>query len=206
VTNLLAGQARNRCSIIGKGNKFFSFCILRGLLWSPPSLLFNGCRVKTAGPEAEISPALDSEIENEWAVRIWSASCLYSSHSDQFTLTSGCYFSVFAIHYRHSQTYAELTLRKDQRKWNFAQVGIDYTYGQLHTHVRARTHTCTHARESSGNPDSNTLEPEWPRHNRPTACIIAQQYTPVTFSLRCHSRKEKFGAYFKRYYLFLFTF
>jgi hypothetical protein len=39
---------------------------------------------------------------------------------------------------------------------------------------------------------SNTLEPDRPQHDRPIACVIAQQHSSATFvSLRYHSRKEK---------------
>jgi hypothetical protein len=37
--------------------------------------------------------------------------------------------------------------------------------------------------ESSSNPNSNTLEPDRPQHERPTICVIAQQYSSATFIL-----------------------
>jgi hypothetical protein len=44
-------------------------------------------------------------------------------------------------------------------------------------------------------PISNTLENDRPQHDGIAACVIAQQYSSVTFvSLRFHSRKEKFGV------------
>jgi hypothetical protein len=44
-------------------------------------------------------------------------------------------------------------------------------------------------------PISNTPENDRPQHDRPAACVIAQQYSCVTFvSLPFHSRKEKFGV------------
>jgi hypothetical protein len=42
-----------------------------------------------------------------------------------------------------------------------------------------------------------------PQHDRPAACVIAQQYSFATFVSMCfHSRKEKFGARFKLYFIF----
>ena len=54
-------------------------------------------------------------------------------------------------------------------------------------------------RERSLNPNSITLEPDRPHHDRPAACVIAHQYSPATvISLCSHFRKEKkFGAHFK---------
>jgi hypothetical protein len=37
-----------------------------------------------------------------------------------------------------------------------------------------------------------------PQHDRPVACVIAQQYSPATFiSKGFHFRKKKFGALLK---------
>jgi len=58
-----------------------------------------------------------------------------------------------------------------------------------------------HTRGSSWNPNCNTLESDRPQHDRPTACVIVQQYSSDPFvSLRPHSRKEKSGARFKSIY------
>jgi hypothetical protein len=52
------------------------------------------------------------------------------------------------------------------------------------------------------NPRSKTLEPDRLQHDRPAACVIAQQYSSATFvSLRFHSRREKFGKIRKCYYI-----
>jgi hypothetical protein len=48
----------------------------------------------------------------------------------------------------------------------------------------------------SSNPKSNTMGPGRLQHDRPSACVIAQQYSSSTLaSLRCHSYKEKLGAH-----------
>jgi hypothetical protein len=48
-------------------------------------------------------------------------------------------------------------------------------------------------------PNSNTLQPYRPQHNRPAACVGAQQYTSVTFvSLHSHSLKQEFDERFER--------
>jgi hypothetical protein len=57
---------------------------------------------------------------------------------------------------------------------------------------------CVYTGKSSLNPNSSTLEPDEPQHDRPVACVIAQQYSFATFvSLRFHSRTVEFGAHFK---------
>jgi hypothetical protein len=38
--------------------------------------------------------------------------------------------------YRHSPIYAVVTLPKVRHKSNFAQVGIEYTYGQLYMYIK----------------------------------------------------------------------
>jgi hypothetical protein len=50
------------------------------------------------------------------------------------------------------------------------------------------------------------LEPDWPQHGCPTACVIAQQYSSNTFiSLLLHYHKEKFDALVKEFFV-IFTF
>jgi hypothetical protein len=48
----------------------------------------------------------------------------------------------------------------------------------------------------------NTPEPDRPQHDRPKACVIAQQYSSAIFiSLRFpFQRKNKFGSSLKKYY------
>jgi len=53
--------------------------------------------------------------------------------------------------------------------------------------------------ESGLNPKSNTLGLDWPQHDRPTACVIAQQRSSaIFFSLRFHCRKENKGRDLKK--------
>ena len=47
------------------------------------------------------------------------------------------------------------------------------------------------------------MEPDRPQRDRPAACDIAQQYSSANFSLRFHSRKEKFGSSLFKFFLFL---
>jgi hypothetical protein len=57
-------------------------------------------------------------------------------------------------------------------------------------------------------PISNTLENDRPQHDCTAACVIAQQYSSVTFvSMRFNTLKEKFGVRFKKppFYLFLIS-
>jgi hypothetical protein len=54
---------------------------------------------------------------------------------------------------------------------------------------------------------SGMLEPDWPQHDCPTACVIAQQHSFNTFiSLLLHCHKEKFDALLKNVYNFTFSF
>ena len=61
--------------------------------------------------------------------------------------------------------------------------------------TRMINYACTHRGvQMISHPISNTLENDRPQHDRTAACVIAQQYSSVTVSLRFHSRKEKFGV------------
>jgi hypothetical protein len=52
-----------------------------------------------------------------------------------------------------------------------------------------------------------TLQPDRQLHDRPAACVIAQQYSSATCaSLRCHTRKAGFGVSFKNIITFFFYF
>jgi hypothetical protein len=45
------------------------------------------------------------------------------------------------------------------------------------------------------------MEPDRPQHDRSAACVIAQQYSSSTFVSLCfHSRKEKQGARFRKFF------
>jgi hypothetical protein len=58
-------------------------------------------------------------------------------------------------------------------------------------------------------PISNTLENDRPQHDRTAACVIAQEYSSVTFvSLLFYSGEEKFGVpvKLKCYYVTYFRF
>jgi len=57
-------------------------------------------------------------------------------------------------------------LRKSEVPDGKAQIGTEYTYGQL--------------RVSSCNPNPNTRTPDRLQHDHPAACIIAQQYSSAT--------------------------
>ena len=59
-------------------------------------------------------------------------------------------------------------------------------------------------RESSSNPNSNTLHPDSPQSDRLASCDIAQQYSSDTFlSFPFHCRNEKSGAYFKNFIIWI---
>jgi len=77
---------------------------------------------------------------------------------------------------------ARVTFRKGRRKSNFALVGTDYTYGHLDMYIQ----------DSPADIQTlNTLEPDRQQRDRPSACVIAQQYSSVTsVSLRSHCRDK----------------
>jgi hypothetical protein len=212
------------------------FFNLRDGFWGPPSLLFNGCcgwdsRALKLTAHLHLTPKLRMSD-----LYIKSRTCLYGVHSDDsaftFTFTvnviSGSYFLFVSIHYRHSPTYVVVTFRKIWRKSELSirVVSYMYTCGQLYVYVwsaicirvvsymytcgqlyvYAWSAICIFAWESRWNPNSKTLEPDQRQHDRPVACVIAQQYCSATFvSLCSHSRKEKFGGFQKRYFIFYFV-
>ena len=92
--------------------------------------------------------------------------------------------------YRLPSPCTLVTLRKIRRKSNFAQVSIEYrpTYDQLYIYIK----------QSSWSPVSNTLKLYRPQHDRPVACVIAQQCSSTTsFSLRFHSLKKNLSPNLK---------
>jgi len=65
---------------------------------------------------------------------------------------------------------------------------------------------CICMKDSRSDPNSYTLESDCPELDRPSTCVIAQQYSSATLvSSRFHSCKENFGACLKRLFHF-FTF
>jgi hypothetical protein len=61
--------------------------------------------------------------------------------------------------------------------------------------------------ESFGNQNSNTRASDQPKHDRPTECVIAQQYSSTKFvSLRFHYRKGKVSVRLKTPFFFRFFF
>ena len=64
---------------------------------------------------------------------------------------------------------------------------------------------CTYVQGSPvPNIDSSALELHRPKHDRASACVIAQQYSSTTFDLRFRSRVEKFCALSAKMLLFPF--
>jgi len=88
------------------------------------------------------------------------------------------------------------------------QVGIcachNWVYILSPVHIYRHTHT--HKRESPVEIQTPTHRNLIGRkHYRPTACVVAQQYSSITFiSLRFQNRKEKIGACFKNVIFLLF--
>ena len=69
-------------------------------------------------------------------------------------------------------------------------------FGGCRNWVRVWWNIYAYTRQFSWNPNSNTLELDRPQHDRPSACVIAQQYSSVTLVLlRRHSRKEQFDSH-----------
>ena len=94
--------------------------------------------------------------------------------------------------YRPSPTSADVTFRKSWRKSQLRVNVVSYV-------VRICKAVLFSSLFSS---DSNTREPNRPQHDRPAKFVIAQQYSSSTLvSLCVSSRKQKFGACQKCYYL-----
>jgi hypothetical protein len=68
---------------------------------------------------------------------------------------------------------------------NFVQVETqEYLWPIIHTHTHAGTQKSTVKIQTPA---------DWPQHDRPVTCVIAQQYSSDTcLLLFFHSRKEKF--------------
>jgi len=56
--------------------------------------------------------------------------------------------------------------------------------------------------ESSLNPNSNSLEPDRPQHDRPAACVIAQQYSSATSSHYTLTVKRKNPTFVSKMFAF----
>ena len=67
--------------------------------------------------------------------------------------------------------------------------GTEYKHGQL----------CMYIQSNAAEIQTPTYsESDRPQHGYPATCVIAQQYSPITFvQWRFHSCKEKFGARFR---------
>jgi hypothetical protein len=69
---------------------------------------------------------------------------------------------------------------------------------ELELRVHMVNYIHIYIRESSLNPNSNTMETARPQYDHPATHIITQQYSSATFvSLRFQSHKDKFGARFE---------
>jgi hypothetical protein len=75
--------------------------------------------------------------------------------------------------------------------------GNEYMYSQRYVYIKV-------------SPDeiqtpANRFKHHPPQHDRPAACVIAQQYSSATFvSLRSHPRREKFGSFLKNSTILIF--
>jgi len=73
---------------------------------------------------------------------------------------------------------------------DLAQVEF-YAVKTEYSHMWSAVYLSVWTRESTWNPNSNTLEPGGPQH------VIAHQCSATSVSLHFHSRKQTFGASFK---------
>jgi hypothetical protein len=62
-----------------------------------------------------------------------------------------------------------------------AQVGIHYAFGQVYMYTKG----------SSWNPNTHTLEPDRPQHDRTVTCDLALQYSSATFASLRYPRKAR---------------
>jgi len=98
------------------------------------------------------------------------------------------------LRYRHSPSYAVVTFQKVRRKSEFSHVGTVVSY------------TCMY-KGSNWSPNSNTLTPDRPQHDRRAAYVIAHQYSSATYSLNgLLFPQGKIRYPFQKYCLFIYLF
>ena len=125
-------------------------------------------------------------------------------------------------YYRYSPTYAIFTFHKIRRQCKRLHIYIcAFIYAYIYIYMRTPVYICmcmciyiyihtyiqiymyAYSREPSRNPNSSTLELDRPQHDRSSTCVIAQQYSSITFVfLRFHSLKEDLCA---RYFSICFS-
>jgi hypothetical protein len=95
----------------------------------------------------------------------------------------------------------EIRHSSNQERVAFLGVRRKSSIGQFAIWVHLWSIICVYTRESSWNPNSNTVAPDRPRHDTPaprTTCVIAQQYSSIILvSLFFSSFTEKFSAHLK---------
>jgi hypothetical protein len=97
----------------------------------------------------------------------------------------------FSCLYSNSPDFISTSFRFHQRRSSTCP-SRNWVYLSSNIHVYIRQYGLI--------PNSNTLQLDRPQLDRPTACVIAQQYSSVAFfSLQFHSCTEKFGAFQKCY-------
>ena len=95
----------------------------------------------------------------------------------------------FSCLYSNSPGFISTTFRFHQRRSpTCASRNWVYLWSNIYVYIR----------QYSWNSNSNTPQLDRPQPDRPTACVIAQQYSSVAFvSLHFHSCTEKFSAFQK---------
>lgn len=113
-------------------------------------------------------------------LKIWCAVIIWN----EFTLEG-------VWRYRHSLTYVVVAF---QKFWCKSELSI---------HLENYMCICTW----KSNPISRTLEPDWPLHHSPAACVITQHNSSATFvSSHLYSHKENFAQFLKVNIFNLFCF
>ena len=91
-----------------------------------------------------------------------------------------------SLRHRHSPTYPTVAFRTARRGSNFMKfVSVARAWPTVYVHTTESTRTWpsvyVYTTESSWNPNNNTPDPDRPQHDRPAACVIAQQYSSAYF-------------------------
>ena len=116
---------------------------------------------------------------------------LYGRHICYSKLNTARIFTIRLFTCWHSPIYEIVRFLKIRRQSQFSIHMVNYT--------------CIYTRKDTLNPNSNTLEPDWPQHARPTNGVITQQNSSSTFfTLRFHYPKKKYQHAFQKCFISIF--
>jgi hypothetical protein len=114
------------------------------------------------------SPNITIHLSKHLNLRLWSP-VQQNLKTDSFTL-------LFVPLLKPSRLYFHIFPNSPKTLSDFRKSELSLRGGR-----GGGSSTCVYKRQSSWNSNSNTLELDRPLHDRPTVCVIAQQYSSVAF-------------------------